>query len=116
MESLFNFCQEIESLDLSNFDTSNVQNMKTMFNGCKSLKEIKGLNKFNTINVTDMRAMFEWCLELESLDLSNFNTSNVIYMPYMFNKCSKLKKLKGIDKLITNNTRDVSGMFYLCFD
>ena len=47
---MFNGCESLTSLDLSNFNTSSVENMENMFNGCKSLT---------------------------SLDLSNFNTSLV---------------------------------------
>ena len=32
MESMFQECREIEYLDLSNFDTSNVNSMSLMFN------------------------------------------------------------------------------------
>ena len=46
-----------------------------MFNRCKKLKEIKGINNFNTSNVTSMRTMFQECRLVEYLDLSNFNTS-----------------------------------------
>ena len=43
-----------------------------MFNNCRKLKEIKGINKFDTFNVRNMKAMFSQCNELKSLDLSNF--------------------------------------------
>ena len=39
------------------------------------LKEIKGINNFNTSQVTNMKSMFNQCNELEYLDLSNFDTS-----------------------------------------
>ena len=51
---MFGICYELEYLDLSNFDTSNVTTMRNMFVKCNKLKEIKGLNKFNTKNVTDI--------------------------------------------------------------
>ena len=46
---MFGECYELEYLDLSNFDTSNVTNMSFMFSNCNKLKEIKGINKFNFI-------------------------------------------------------------------
>ena len=58
MNGMFAFCNELEYLDLSNFDTSNVINMNYMFLDCHKLKEIKGLNKFNTKNVIDISGMF----------------------------------------------------------
>ena len=46
--------------------------MRWMFNECKKLKEIKGINKFITNKVIDLNTMFQDCRELEYLDLSNF--------------------------------------------
>ena len=65
MNSLFQFCSEVISLDLSNFNTSKVTNMGWMFNECHKLKEIKGLTNFNTNNVTNMYIMFQSCQKLE---------------------------------------------------
>ena len=80
MEGMFQECEEIESLDLSNFDTSNVTNMAFLFNNCNNLKEIKGLNNFITTKVTDFQSMFQWCFKLEYIDLLSFDTSNVVNM------------------------------------
>ena len=46
MKSMFQKCNELEYLDLSNFDSSNVIDISYMFMGCKKLKEIKGSNNF----------------------------------------------------------------------
>ena len=77
MFEMFNECNFIEYLDLSNFDTINVTNMGFMFKNCHELKEIKGINNFNTKNVLTMILMFKGCIELKHLDLSNFNTEKV---------------------------------------
>jgi len=113
-EWLFDNCSNIISLDLSNFNTANVTNMKGMFNHCHKLKEIKGINKFITNKVTTMNSMFQQCIELEYLDLSNFNTANVTDMKMMFNECHKLKEIIGINKFITNKVTTMSGMFQQC--
>ena len=47
LNSFFEECKEIISLDLTNFNTSKVTDMEGMFNECNKLKEIKGINKFN---------------------------------------------------------------------
>ena len=65
--------------------------MSYMFSGCSSLKSID-LSSFNTTNVNDMRSMFSGCSSLQSIDLSSFNITNVIYMYFMFRNCSSLKK------------------------
>ena len=59
MSNMFCCCQELEYLDLTNFDTSNVKNMDDMFWGCSKLKEIKGINNFNISKVTSKQNMFE---------------------------------------------------------
>ena len=53
--------------------------MSYMFCGCSSLKELN-LSNFNTNNVNNMSGMFSGCSSLEELNLSNFNTNNVINM------------------------------------
>ena len=57
MRVMFQKCNELEYLDLSNFETSKVRNMEVMFNKCHKLKEIKGINKFITNQVTNMGGM-----------------------------------------------------------
>ena len=67
---MFDSCKSLEYLDLSNFDTSNVENMRDMFKDCCKLKEIKGINNFNIKNC-DKRGIFDGCNELDYLTLSN---------------------------------------------
>ena len=73
------------TLDLSNFDTSNVTSMGNMFNGCSSLTSLD-LSTFNTSKVTNMGGMFRNCSSLTLLDLKRLDTSNVTNMRYMFYK------------------------------
>ena len=44
MRGMFQSCYELEYLDLTNFNTSNVINMELIFNDCRKLKEIKSIN------------------------------------------------------------------------
>ena len=114
MNSMFRKCKELEYLNLSNFDTSNVENMEGMFNECNKLKEIKGIDNFNTSNVTNMSGMFQECNELEHINLSNFDTSNVENMKGMFTACQKLKEIQGINSFNTSKVIDMKGMFIGC--
>ena len=50
MYVMFNNCRQLEFLDLSNFDTSNVKIWNYMLNKCDKLKEIKGKNKIKIDN------------------------------------------------------------------
>ena len=116
MKGMFQTCVELEYLDLTNFDISNVTDMSGMFNQCIKLKEIKGLNNFNTKKIVSMPIMFQECIELRYLDLSNFDTSNVINMSFMFNGCIKLKEIKGMYKLLSNDVADITGIFQDCYE
>ena len=94
-KNLDKFFQNIESVievDLSNYDTTGVTSMKSMFIGCINLKYINFSN-VNTTSVTNMTSMFENCYSLTSLDLSSFNTLKVIYMDSMFKSCYSLTSL-----------------------
>ncbi len=80
----------VESIQFGDhIDTSQVVNMRGMFQNCSNLKTLD-LSKLNTSNVVDMAHMFEGCSNLESLDLSSFDTSKVSDMTDMFKDCSKL--------------------------
>ena len=68
-----------------------------MFDGCNSLISLD-LSNFNTQNVTNMSSMFRDCNSLTNLNLSNFNTQNVTYMSGMFIDCTSLKKKNLITK------------------
>ena len=61
------------SLDLSNFDASQIINMNSMFDRCSNLK---------------------------FLDLSNFNASQVKYMYYIFDGCSNLENINLKNSII----------------
>ena len=80
---LFGGFTSVESIDLTNFDTSDVTDMKSMFYDCKKLRTLR-LNNFNTSNVTDMSYMFLRCNTLKHLDLRSFDTSRVTAATDMF--------------------------------
>ena len=44
---MFYNCRRLKTLDLNNFDTSNIREMTGSFNGCSSLSEVKLGNRFN---------------------------------------------------------------------
>ena len=63
-----------------------------MFNWCSSLKELN-LTNFNTNNVNDMSYMFANCSSLKELNLTNSSTNNVINKSHMFDGCpSEIRK------------------------
>ena len=76
MRMMFQDCNELEYLDLSNFDTSNVTDITGMFNKCHKLKQIKGINNFNTSKINKIVEIFDQCKELEFVDLTKFRNEN----------------------------------------
>ena len=76
----------VTTLDVSNFNTSNVTNMSYMFSDSKAT----------------------------TLDVSNFNTSNVTNMLYMFYDSTNLKTIYGSSKFVTTAVTSSTGMFSRC--
>ena len=112
MSYMFFGCSKLTYLNLSNFNTAKVTSMFCMFNGCKSLKELD-LSDFNTGNVENMSFMFYDCKSLNSLNISNFDTQKVTDMSYMFRGCESLMTL-DISNFNTDKVEDMSFMFSNC--
>ena len=105
-------CKNLTSVDFTNFDTSAVTSMHSMFNGCSSLTSLD-LSSFNTSAVTSMDSMFWDCSALTSLDLSSFDTSAVKGMWYMFYNCSSLTSL-DVSSFDTSAITNMNFMFDNC--
>ena len=99
-------------MDLSKFDTTSLENIKGMFNGCSNLKEVDFSN-FKTSKVKNMANMFHNCKELKTLDLSEFDTTSVTTMENMFYGCEKLKSL-NLSNFDTAILKNIDSMFYGC--
>ena len=96
-----------ETLDLRNFNTEHVTTMRSMFEDCMS-ETILGLNIFDTSNVEDMNSMFCGSKATE-LDLSSFNTSSVEDMGKMFYGSAATElDISGFD---TSSVTDMNSMF-----
>ena len=112
MNSMFNECTALKSLDLTNFNTAKVTNMSYMFNDCSALASLN-VSKFNTAEVKDMDFMFYNCSTLTSLNLSNFNNAKVTTMISMFHGCTKLESL-DLSNFNTAEVTNMGCMFYNC--
>jgi surface protein len=81
---MFGRCQNLSKLNPSNWDVSNVENMRMMFNECNNLSGLD-LTNWNTSNVTDMRDMFSMCTSLKTIYASDsFTTTAVTNSTDMF--------------------------------
>ena len=111
MGSMFYNMRNLTSLNLSNFDTSKVTAMSGMFTYMSNLTTLN-LSNFDTSNVKYMNGMFAGMSNLVTLNLSNFNTSNVKSMFNMFGSMSNLTTL-DLSNFDTSNVNDMDNMFYL---
>ena len=104
MSNMFSNSQAT-TLDVSNFDTSNVTYMNIMFGNSQATT--LDVSSFDTSKVTNMFSMF-YKSQATTLDLSNFDTSNVTNMISMFS----YSKATTLD-LSNFNTSNVTIMSYM---
>ena len=105
MKGMF-YSAKFTSIDVSSLDTSNVINMSYMFGYARATS--LNLNGLNTSKVTDMSSMF-WATYDTSLDLSMLDTSKVTTMNRMFYAArSTSLDLSNFD---TSNVTDMGHMF-----
>ena len=107
MSNMFRYSRAT-TLDVSNFDTSKVTDMSQMFS--ESQATTLDISNFDTSNVTNMRAMFDGS-KVTTLDVSNFDTSNVTNMSGMFGNASNLKTIYASSKFKTDKVTDSTNMF-----
>ena len=138
-ESMFNNGENLESVDVSNFNTKNATTFAKMFCGCKKLAKID-VSKFDSSKCTSIFSMFQKCENICEIDMINWDMSYLSYfrasylsnvgifgglflynqlelhiIDYLFDGCKNLKTIKmsanfgDIDILI--NEREKKGIF-----
>ena len=100
------YSSKATTLDVSNFDTSNVTNMSNMFR--ISQARTLDVSNFNTSNVTNISYMF-YSSKATTLDVSNFDTSKVTNISYMF--YSSQATTLDVSNFDTSNVTNMSNMF-----
>ena len=105
MSYAFYYLLSLQELNISNWNTGNVANMKCMFDHVGGSSLVLDVSNFNTSKVTNMSCMFRYVSS--PIDVSNFNTSKVTDMSYMF------KSYKGELDVSNFNTSNVTNMGYM---
>lgn len=113
MGSMFSNCTSLETLDLSSFNTEKVTNMSEMFVGSTNLRTINLPKGFIGSNVTDLNGMFRGCVSLTELDLSGSNAEKVKDMGSMFNGCVALSNL-NLSGFKTGSLTEMRYLFSSC--
>lgn len=112
MNSMFAACHSLESINVSSFKTSNVEDMNAMFSGCWNLKSID-VSNWDTRKVGYTRAMFSECRKLREVDLSKCNLSGLIMTDVMFMNSPSLTSV-SFPSSKTLNLQNMECMFYGC--
>lgn len=98
-EGMFKYCNDLNSVTLSNCNFEGVTNCREMFRGCTSLKEIDLSGcKFIPADGADLYFMFVDCSSLETVDFSGCDlsksTNNHEYLFYI--NCKALKTIRAV--------------------
>ena len=122
MSYMFAWCTNIETIDISSFNTSNVIYMQNMFsmydNNNFTVIENKLSNiilgdNFDTQNVTNIVQMFAGCENLTQINVENWNTSNINNISSVFAYCSSLINL-DLSKWDTSKVTNMDWLFDEC--
>ena len=113
---MFALC-EFDTLDLRGVATSQVTSMENMFGACMCRKSLN-ISSFNTSNVQNMSNMFtnynNGIYENRILDISSFNLSNVNNVEDMFYGCATLTTIIVSDSFEVPSGANSNQMFYSC--
>ena len=111
MSNMFSY-MNLENIDLPIFNTKNIMTMKDMFAYCNSLRNIK-LRFFNTSKIDDMRGMFQYCKKLKNVEFSSSNDINVGKLDDMFDSCENLEEV-DLSTFIFSKKTTVESIFHKC--
>lgn len=112
LTSMFNGCKSLKSVDLSECTFDKISSMSSMFYQCNAITTID-LGNLDTSSVTSMVSLFYQCYNLKTLDLSKFDTSNVTNFYNMFNYCEDLETL-DLSNFVIDKATNISNMFWMC--
>lgn len=92
MRYLFFGVSGISSLDLTNWDVTNVVDALHLFSNSDA--QHLNLSNWNPTKLINATLMFNWCSNLQTLDVSSWDVSNVYYYGQMFYNCGSLMEIK----------------------
>lgn len=114
MRNMFSGCTNLQSINFSGFDTSTCSGFQAVFKGCKNLKTLD-LSGFDFTRATSFSMLFDGCESLTYVDTSSFGSAKK-YCPtleYMFRNCASLTSL-DLSTLNPNYILDMRQMFQGC--
>lgn len=111
-------CLNLVEIDVSKFNTSNINSMGYAFRECKSLEyldvsnwDVSGVNRGD--NNGGFRELFHYCESLKEIDVSNWDVSNAGNLVAVFADCSSLTSL-DVSSWELNNAESIVSLFMNC--
>lgn len=90
---MFEGCTNIRRTNiLTDFDTGNVGNVRSMFEGCTNLERLDFPYTFIADSCKDFHFMFRGCINLKNINI-DFDMSKAKNISCMFDNCQILEKL-----------------------
>lgn len=117
MENMFYSCEKLVSIgDIGDWDVSNVGTFRGMFFDCESLENIGDLSDWEvTDNLKDTCSMFCMCYKLKNIgDIGDWKMINVSNTCEMFNHCIELKYIGDVSSWDLGSDMSMAKMFYAC--
>lgn len=111
MSGMFDYCSNLLGLDISHFDTSNVQAMSFMFEGL-TISELD-LGNFNMSKVIDAAYMFAGNPNLSNVILNGLDTSSLEFCEGMFSNCTSLEFV-NLSSFDASKIKSIGHMFEGC--
>lgn len=109
---MFMNCNSLVSIDVSTWDTHNVEDFSYMFSGCTNLTSLN-VSRWNTGNAKKMDYMFNECNNVTALDVSNWEIGNVTTLLRTFSGCEKITTL-DVSNWDTGKVRNMCAIFERC--
>ena len=101
--------------ELKNLNTEEVTDFSGMFSYCSTLQDIKALENWNVSNGNDFSGIFSYCSSLSDINpLENWNVSNGNNFSSMFKECSSLSDIKALENWNVSNGNNFSDIFFNC--
>ena len=91
----------------------NLKSMFGMFKGCENLIDID-LTNINTSKLENINSMFERCNNLENVNFFNKQLYNIKETDNLFNGCENLVQIENLDKINMSRVRKANNMFKNC--
>lgn len=110
--SIFENCTNLEKVDVSGWQSGNLNNLGSAFQDCSSLKTLD-VSKWNLSNAQSLNSIFAGCSSLTGLNVSNWDTSNVVSMDSTFSGCSSLVSI-DVSKWDTSHVYGATRVFNGC--